>query len=133
MLIKLLKELDSRSSVVDRFISIYSVASKMLNKIDHIHSNIQNIMNSNKSRPTIFGSLSYFVSNNTMKNASGQKHGIIVCVNFGSLTDKRPDFPAIIPLGKPVANGASLFAFYAFDSIYQSIYYSTTSRYFPTT
>jgi hypothetical protein len=73
MLIKLLKELDCKSPVIDRFISLYSVTSKMLNKIDHIHSNMDNIMNSSKSRPTIFGSLSYFVSNNTMRNDTGKR------------------------------------------------------------
>ena len=76
MLIQLLKELDCKSSVVDHFILSYSVAGKMLGKMDHINSNIENIINSNKSRPTIFGSLAYFVSDNNMKSDSVRNTGL---------------------------------------------------------
>ena len=95
--------------------SKYDVARKMRNSMDHIHSQLANIVNSKQSRPTVFGSLSYFVFNSVARTERGKQYGVSVVVHFGNLTDKKQNFHLANPLGRQVRDGMSLFQFSAFD------------------
>jgi hypothetical protein len=84
MLCKVLKELNLGAPYVDSFIDNHApVVSNMPNKMDHLHSQLTNIISSKKSRPTVFGCLSYFVFNSTGRTEHGQQYGIIVMIHFG--------------------------------------------------
>jgi hypothetical protein len=115
MLNNILKELNLSAPYIDSFISKYAAARSMRNCMDHIHGQINNFIDSKKSRPTVFGCLSYFVFDNAWRNESGQHYGLIVIVHFGNLTDKKQNFPVVNPAGRRFVSGASLFQFSAFE------------------
>jgi len=104
MLRNILRELDLGAPYIDRFISKYAVARTMRNSMDHIDSQLTNIINSKKSKPTVFGCLSYFVFDSTARTEKGQQYGLIVIVHFGNLTDKKQNFPVVNPAGRRVVN-----------------------------
>ncbi len=115
MLNNILKALSLGAPYVDGFISKYAAATAMRNCMDHIHRQLNNFINSKKARPTLFGCLSYFVFDNTWRTEDGNQYGHVAIVHFGSLADKKQNFPLVNPLGRRVVNGVCLFQFSAFE------------------
>jgi hypothetical protein len=115
MLNNILKALSLGAPYVDSFISKYAAATTMRNWMDHIHTQLNNFINSKKARPTVFGCLSYFVFDNTRRTEDGKQYRDVAIVHFGSLADKKQNFPLVNPLGRWAVNGVGLFQFSAFE------------------
>ena len=123
MLRKLLSELPILpGGPTEYFIKNYERVTLIRNAMDHLHNQLNNLAESKKQRPPIFGVLSFcmFTDDDMAEQPDGSKKALgcqVVALTAGSLTHQNHTWHIANPTGKRIEVPLGCFEFEAFDHI----------------
>lgn len=102
------------NDTIERFVEEHAAVTRLRNYMDHLSSNLNNLVNSKERRPPIYGGVSFI---STKRDEGDQfSKASIVTITAGALNKPKLELRIANPLGQTIELPVGFFHLTAFDS-----------------